>query len=476
MLRTMSILVWMGLWGNIDPIEARSWRDIGLMQDMNPPDHAGFLFLELQKQQLWNESLLGVTDTPVAPSNRSPTTNAPSPAPSDGPTLVPSDKPSDSPSESPTHQPSDRPSEHPSALDPYPRIASPREGEPGYFNYDQSPDSMYGPAKWGSVGLPEKYYWDEFGSDGYGPWKGVLSERNLHENICEKGLTFQSPIDVHATIGECGEKHEVRDFLGDYPLYDERVDKRIESNKLRIIFPRRPCANINITECQFPHPPWADFPNGWKFTADALHIDFKIPGEHSMEGESFDGEMQIYHLHPINKRVAAYASLVRALPKAHNSYLQLVLDAFQHEYDKNHAACAQPRNVGYVTSTMPPSPAPSVGNASHTSGRGLHNIADAFNPYDPSLITSYYFYRYDGSLTEPPCSEFVSWFVSDRPMLMSLEQLEQWRRLQFTNVDAQCQSTSVHSDRSVARPISPPAADRKVTHCTMANFLPDPRP
>jgi carbonic anhydrase len=483
MLRTIAML-FLTVWLNrIDHTEARSWKDIALIHEMNPPDNVGVIFLESLALQLLNDSLFGFTYSPVAPSNRLPSTIAPSPAPSNGPTNHPSEEPSDSPSEHPTHQPSDRPSEFPSAtptLDPYPRVGGPREGEQGYFNYDQSPNSLYGPSKWGSVGLPELYYWDEFGSNGYGPWKGVLSERNLYENVCEKGLKHQSPIDVHETFGECIEKHEVRDSTGDFPLYDDRVDKRIEPNKLRIIFPRRPCANINITECQFPHPPWADFPNGWKFIADVIHIDFKIPSEHLLEGERFDGEMQIYHLHPINKRVVTYASLVRALPKAHNSYLQIVLDAFQREYDKNHAACAQARNVGSdgnISSILPSSaPSPSSINASHDSGqRGLHGIPDAFNPYDPNLITSFYFYRYDGSITEPPCAEFVTWFISDRPMFMSLEQLEQWRRLQFTNVDVNCQSTSVHSGRSVARPISPPAADRQVTRCTRENFLPDPQ-
>jgi hypothetical protein len=75
------------------------------------------------------------------------------------------------------------------------------------------------------------------------------------------------------------------------------VERRIESNKLRLVYQRRPCADILDTVCSEPDPPTADFPNGWGGYADTLNIDFKVPSEHRMNGEVFDAEMQIYHLH-----------------------------------------------------------------------------------------------------------------------------------------------------------------------------------
>jgi len=94
-------------------------------------------------------------------------------------------------------------------------------------------------------------------------------------------------------------------------------------------------------------------------------------------------------------------------------------------------------------------------------------------PYHESLIPTYYFYGYDGSLTEPPCSEIVSWFVMDTPMTISKNQLEQMKHILFTNVNGEtCKETSVHYKSSVARPIQE-TGERQVWHCTRSNFVPD---
>ena len=85
---------------------------------------------------------------------------------------------------------------------------------------------------------------------------------------------------------------------GDHGVKGSSVDKQILSSKLRLVYERRPCQDIMDTVCAEPDPPTADFPNGWGGFADLMHVDFKFPAEHKINGESFDGEMQIYHLHP----------------------------------------------------------------------------------------------------------------------------------------------------------------------------------
>jgi carbonic anhydrase len=525
-------------------VHSRSWRDIALVHEINQPYKDGIVYLEMREINLLavNESPSSLNRAPPSIfTNKTQTTVAPSPSPSNGPTIVPtlapSEFPSESPSngptiiptlapsefpsESPSYKPSDHPSEHPSAvptIDPYPKNNGPKVNERGFFNYDESPNSEFGPANWGNIPLPYTFYWHEFGHSGNGPWKSVLSKRNYRENVCEHGHKHQSPIDVYETMVGCNETHEIRDHNGDFPLNDTRVDKRIEPNKLRIIFPRRPCPDFNNTECQFPHPPWADFPNGFKKIADVIHIDFKVPSEHWLRGEIFDGEMQVYHLHAENSRVVALSSLVRATTQGHNPYFQLVLDVFQNEYDNNQAACTQNRNAGTGNIVVPPigtnnntntsmlanfthitawnhstnettwsinTNATNITTSMHNtsnnnnvtySGRYLHGIPGAWDPYHPSLMPTIYYYRYEGSITEPPCSEFVTWFINDTPMTISTIQLEQWKRIQFTNVDPKtCYSTSVDFGQSVARPIKRPMAlDRVVTRCTSLNFKPDP--
>ena len=100
----------------------------------------------------------------------------------------------------------------------------------------------------------------------------------------------------------------------------------------------------------------------------------------------------------------------------------------------------------------------------------------AWDPHHAMLIPTVHFYRYEGSLTEPPCTEFVTWFVADKPMIISHEQLELMRVLLFTNVHPHnCKLSGVHrnAEDGVARPIQP-LHDRGVYQCTPDDFGPDP--
>lgn len=536
-----------------DCMHCRSWRDIQILPvtSMDAMDLDAKLYLDIIQLKLRNATLHGIsTVDPTYFDNRTISSLGPSPSPSNEPTFVPStfpsstptlqpsdmptDAPSSLPSSSPSHLPSFEPSNSPShspsfepstspstgpssvpTLDPYPLANVPKEGDRGYFNYEQSIDSEYGPEKWGDVELPKDFYWDEFGKNGYGPWNGALNRRKYRDNVCDRGLKHQSPIDVVETVSSCNETHEIRDHNGDHALNDTSVEKRIESNKLRLVFPRRPCPDVLDIKCQFPHPPWADFPNGFPGISDVIHIDFKIPSEHWLRGQSFDGEIQIYHVHVNSSRIIAISTLIQATEQGHNHHLQLALDTFQEEYNKNQATCAESRSVGSGGIILPPiTPIPmdnstlwnTTGNASNmntatgnsnfttssnmttsaTSSntsvidaahnrRILHNIPEAWDPYHPDIFPSIYFYRYDGSITEPPCSEIVTWFVTDIPITISIPQLQQWKNIQFTNVDPKtCQSTSVQYRQSVARPIKYPIpTDRVVSRCTADHFGPD---
>ncbi|VEU38091.1 unnamed protein product [Pseudo-nitzschia multistriata] len=483
------------------------------------------------------------------------------------------------------------------------------------------------------------YYWDEFGPEGYGfgPWKGTLTGRKLRtKNQCGN-VGRQSPIDIRLTGVACLEHHQIRTRKGDFKLKQHRPEHSnlklsILPSKLRVWFQRRPCSDLENPVCSEPDPPHADFPHGWGGFADVLHVDFKFPAEHTIYGQTFDGEMQIYHLHPGRRRLPVVSVLMKVAgddngdgnnDDGHNEYLQRILDGFQYEYDTNRAKCAiaaidaghrrrklqqrqhgEPARPGGGTPTkgdhrgtqqehggeetisfsaegfdsgtnaarfhakatkVTPGrtnfgaghgskaakgdkrtkhrnkqhaqrasssplfehdedhfsnlsgleirasaafggnrerleeyarlllPNNGTGNDGHGHYEHQSNInattdftirreahrrrlsTSRWNPHHRSLVPSYYFYGYDGSLTEPPCSEIVSWFVMDGPhMEVSFNQLEQAKAILFTNVDgSSCRETSVHYRNSVARPIQDTGPDRDVWHCTRDNYVPD---
>ncbi|KAG7336523.1 Eukaryotic-type carbonic anhydrase [Nitzschia inconspicua] len=97
-----------------------------------------------------------------------------------------------------------------------------------------------------------------------------------------------------------------------------------------------------------------------------------------------------------------------------------------------------------------------------------------FDPFHKSLWPSIYFYRYDGTITEPPCTG-ITWFVMQRPMIISRDQLAQIKRLLFTHRDGNCRSTSVHNaNQSVARPVFRGTNDQsKIENCLQGTFKSD---
>ena len=390
---------------------------------------------------------------------------------------------------------------------PFPEKPLPAVPMPWYFNYDST--SGYGPGEiglfsregdfavgvhnnhWGQVELAPLSYWEEFTANGWGPWKGVLDIHGpTSRNLCEMG-NMQSPIDVKDNGGAvCMETHQIHTHGGDLGVRSDNVRKEIHGNKLRLVYDRRPCADhLNNDACSEPDPPFADFPNGWGGYSDVLHVDFKVPGEHRIWNEAFDAEMQIFHIHPERRRLPTQAVLIRAQENGHNEYLEEVLVLFAREYEVNQAKCARRlreqrrlhsqvhRLLGNNNNAKDDIHYDTLADFSTEFDRpefeqDQRQLQDSvWDPHHPMLVPSIYFYRYDGSLTEPPCGEFVSWFVCDTPMIISFEQLEQMKRILFTNVDENCRLTSIHHAESAARPIRP-LGERPVWRCTEQNYGP----
>lgn len=117
----------------------------------------------------------------------------------------------------------------------YPPIEVPQQPKAWYYNYDTRGSSDYGPGHpalrlvdgqpvmgydnnaWADVAEPPQSYWDEFTADaGFGPWQGVLQNRDVRRNRCGR-VGMQSPIDVRPSGATCTEHHQVRSRVSQSP-------------------------------------------------------------------------------------------------------------------------------------------------------------------------------------------------------------------------------------------------------------------
>ena len=270
-------LVQVGCWG-------RSYRDVKLIHSMGEHDVFRGVYREVEQilhltygevKNVFSTSnpverqyaTNGPTSVPSHAPKQATPTKQPKISSSSTPTSTKSLDPSSGPTSSPTISPTDR--------DPYPPSEVPLRPDPWYFNFDTSNGAKYGPGtiglalqeagffetgvrndNWGRVSRPPDDYWKEFTDEGFGPWSSVLQIHEPMQNQCSVG-NFQSPIDLRENGALCQEHHEVRSLPGDFQVTGQHVEKRIEPGKLRLVYERRPCANLSLTACHEPDPPAA---------------------------------------------------------------------------------------------------------------------------------------------------------------------------------------------------------------------------
>ena len=267
----------------------------------------------------------------------------------------------------------------------------------------------------------------------------------------------------------CTEWHEIRRRIGQYGLDSRNEDifrptPYIMHNKLRLSY-KEP-----LTYDNSPVPPRADFAmNPGDDLLDLLQIDLKVKSEHRLCGKQYDAEMQLYYIHK-RGNLEAIALLIE-IDGHDNDHFQQLLDFFQAKFDDDKRSCQ--RKTLRARALL----------SSHTFKtiyQGIRRflaIETAQFSWDPlkpwSMYRSIHFWAYYGSLTEPPCTQYVKWRIIDVPFHISLRQYIQLKKLMFDHVDPQsCQKTSTHFQESNARPIQT-SGNSTVYRCSRSNYVSD---
>lgn len=119
-----------------------------------------------------------------------------------------------------------------------------------------------------------------------------------------------------------------------------------------------------------------------------VQFHFHAPSEHTVDGKSYDAELHLVHTNILGE-IAVVGILLNKISS-----------------DLNKTSTATAGIYQDVVST-----APMKGGSAHPAGRKL-NAKDL-------LPASKSYYSYTGSLTTPPCSESVRWFVLTKPVEVS---------------------------------------------------------
>eukprot|EP00401_Gymnodinium_catenatum_P010191 CAMPEP_0117537774 /NCGR_PEP_ID=MMETSP0784-20121206/42142_1 /TAXON_ID=39447 /ORGANISM="" /LENGTH=304 /DNA_ID=CAMNT_0005334379 /DNA_START=15 /DNA_END=929 /DNA_ORIENTATION=+ len=140
-------------------------------------------------------------------------------------------------------------------------------------------------------------------------------------------------------------------------------------------------------------------PNG-KYEVKELRFHF--PAEHELEGWLADGELQIVH----QLRGERDVSIV-GIP------LMAVDEAYMEKLDKIEASWAR-RELGFFKSLGFDKPMPTVQRAFNVKGVDLPAFSHVLaGPYA----------HYIGSLTSPPCTELVHWYIPQRTAIVTPEMI-----------------------------------------------------
>jgi len=320
----------------------------------------------------------------------------------------------------------------------------------GRFSYRE--ESSRRPSKWKKVDIKDNE-WQE--------WKALKADKNE----CGKKKNRQSPVDLIQNE-DCRADHEMLFTDGTCEIDDILFE--VTPYSLKGTFPIKKCT-----------PPGLDLSDSFHERYDNT-FEVKLPGEHRIKGKKFDAEIQFSHVlnvleeHETNRdhQIAMAARPIVAKKNKHDDYMETFITEWEHAADKKEQQC---EDRGISTLQAPETKYAQSQRRERRRQRKLHeNVWDLTQKRDHNVLKqpfkNQYYYGYKGSLTIPPCSDMVLWYVVDKPMKIDKKQLKRMQRLITNYLDDDCEKNTYASDSgAVNRPLQK-KHKHKIFHCDESDY------
>lgn len=214
------------------------------------------------------------------------------------------------------------------------------------------------------------------------------------------------------------------------------------------------------------------FPNPWMLS----FTDVSVPSQHTQNGRRYDAELVLSHVYSRDVEDRLIGNVAVMLEKGtkedHYDFLQLYIDRWKEEEAKVARLCRH--RLGQSLSNEDPEPQRDL-----LTNKSLDRLLGRrFHPYDPyKYCNTEYYFRYEGSMPEPPCFEGVHWRVMKDPITVSPDQIHALEQLIARRLDpSTCQLDTVGKPRQfstavdVNRPLQARSNGHKLVFCECGDW------
>lgn len=362
------------------------------------------------------------------------------------------------------------------------------------FSYDSS--HTYGPRNWEDVDLDDDNKWDDY----FGGRKNM--DIDFTDNMCGVDNEWPSPINLVAGDNPCEDTHEMLTPRIRYINCEmEDLTFTIEPHSLRAYVPDR-----DSEECLRT---WIDISNGFPNKFYLWFVEVKLRGEHVFDGRRFDGEVIFAHgEYPHDNTQLSFVSFpLDASSVRDDPMMQDWIDQWQAASDSIDETCDEEGKLRKKDRFYKPPKMHSKdarfyeeleatkvhdhhwehvvrslytedadGNLKRKKRR-LEDDEEGFvtkpKPFPYDLWPTIWYYRYRGSMTEPPCYNNVHWRVFDEPRKISRKQFKQLAKLTNSYRNKNCEPAAITTVRGDSfRPLqkSNEVQETELVHCTIEDF------